>query len=116
MSRDAGHRGPTGPKRYGPEKPPLGLPALKLPEAIPAPEIPRHLGWLNYWSAAAAKAIGFPDPSRDAELLSHARRTATGGWVVRLTEDPLDLGDRAHLAALLRAYERIPEIGGRSVP
>ncbi|MBZ4396139.1 DUF5953 family protein [Myxococcus sp. MISCRS1] len=104
----------TGPKRYGPSKPPLGLPALKMPWDIHSPETPRHLGWLNYWSSAAAQAIGFPDPSRDAELLSRARRTATGGWVVQLTEAPLDLDDPAHLDALKRAYERFPEIGGRA--
>ncbi len=106
----------TGPKLYGPEKPPRGLPALKLPEAIPAPEIPRHLGWLNYWSAAAAKAIGFPEPARDAHLLSRARRMATGGWVVRLTDAPLDLDNPGHLDTLKRAYERFPEIGGRVAP
>jgi hypothetical protein len=92
------------------------LPALKLPEDIPSPEIPHCLGWLNYWSAASARAIGFPDPARDAELLSRARRTATGGWVVRLTDAPLDLDNPAHLDALKRAYERFPEIGGRSTP
>ncbi|AKJ03624.1 Hypothetical protein AA314_05250 [Archangium gephyra] len=69
---------------------------------------------MNYWSAAAAQAIGFPDPARDAGMLSRARRTATGGWVVRLTDTPLDLDDPAHLEALLRAYERFPKIGGRS--
>jgi hypothetical protein len=106
----------TGPKMYGPERPPRGLPAIKLPETIRSPEIPHHLGWLNYWSAAAARAIGFPDPARDAELLSGARRTETGGWVVRLTEAPLELDKPAHLDALLRAYERFPEIGGRSAP
>ncbi|WP_257457115.1 DUF5953 family protein [Archangium lipolyticum] len=105
-----------GPKMYGPPKPPRGLPALKLPDAIPAPEIPHCLGWLNYWSEAAARAIGFPDPARDAELLSRSRRTATDGWVVRLTEAPLDLDNPAHLDALTRAYERFPEIGGRSTP
>ena len=103
----------TGPKRYGPEKPPLGLPSLKLPEAMASPEIPHHLGWLNYWSAAAAQALGFPDPARDAELLSRARRTASGGWVVQLTDAPLDYDDPVHLAVLLRAYERFPAIGGR---
>jgi uncharacterized protein (UPF0261 family) len=81
-----------------------------------APEIPHRLGWLNYWSGAAAQAIGFPDPARDAELLSRARRTVSGGWVVRLTDSPLDLDNPAHLDALLRAYERFPEIGGRSAP
>jgi hypothetical protein len=93
-----------------------GLPSIKLPEDIPSPELPHYLGWLNYWSAAAARAIGFPDPSRDADLLSRSRRTATGGWVVRLTDAPLDLDNPAHLDTLKRAYERFPEIGGRSTP
>jgi hypothetical protein len=99
-----------------PGVPPRGLPALKFPEHIRSPEIPHCLGWLNYWSAAAVQAIGFPDPARDAELLSRARRTATGGWVVRLTDAPLDLDNPAHLDALLQAYARFPEIGGRSAP
>ncbi len=103
----------TDPVRK-PVIPPRGLPALKFPEDIRSPEIPGFLGWLNYWSAAAARAIGFPDPTRDAELLSQARHMATGGWIVRLTETPLELDNPAHLDALLRAYARFPEIGGRS--
>jgi hypothetical protein len=99
-----------------PHVPPRGLPALNLPKHLRSPEIPHYLGWLNYWSAATAQAIGFPDPVRDADLLSRARRTATGGWVVRLTETPLDLDNPLHLEALLRAYERFPEIGGRVPP
>ncbi|MFE8601772.1 DUF5953 family protein [Archangium violaceum] len=98
-----------------PGVPPRGLPALKLPDYIRSPEIPRRLGWLNYWSAAAARAIGFPDPARDAELLSRAWRTA-GGWIVRLTDAPLDLDNLAHLDVLKQAYERFPGIGGRSTP
>ncbi|NOK36663.1 hypothetical protein HMI49_25985 [Corallococcus exercitus] len=106
----------TAPTLQGPPSPRRGLPALKLFEHIRAPEIPYYLGWLNYWSAAAAQAIGFPDPTRDAELLSRARRTATGGWIVQLTDAPLDLDNPAHLDALLRTYERFPEIGGRAAP
>ncbi len=104
----------VGPKLGNPEGPPLGLPMLKLAWKIRSPTVPRYLGWINYWSAAAAEAIGFPDPSRDAELLSRARRTASGGWVVSLTAAPLDLDKPEHLAALKRAYERFPEIGGRA--
>jgi len=106
----------TAPTLQGPPSPRRGLPALKLFHHLRSPEIPAYLGWLNYWSAAAAKAIGFPDPARDADLLSRARRTASGGWVVQLTDAPLDLDDPAHLDALLRAYERFPEIGGRLAP
>ncbi len=104
----------TGPKSGGPERPPHGLPMLKLPWNIRSPTVPRYLGWINYWSAAAAEAIGFPEPSRDAELLARARRTASGGWVVSLTDAPLDLDKPAHLEALKQAYERFPEIGGRA--
>lgn len=106
----------TSPTLQGHPRPPRGLPALNLPEKIRSPEIPHRLGWLNYWSAAAARAIGFPDPARDVDLLSLSRRTAMGGWVVQLTHEPLDLDNLAHLDALKRAYERFPEIGGRSVP
>ena len=96
--------------------PPRGLPVIKSPSAMRSPEIPHRLGWLNYWSTAAARAIGFPDPARDVELLARSRRTATGGWVVRLTDASLDLDNPAHLDALKRAYERFPEIGGRVTP
>ena len=106
----------TSPTLEGPPRPPRGLPALKLPEKIRSPEIPHRLGWLNFWSAAAAQAIGFPDPDRDAELLTRARRTPSGGWVVQLTDAPLDLDIPAHLDALKRAYERFPAIGGRDSP
>ncbi len=106
----------TAPTLQGPPSPRRGLPALKLFKDIRAPEIPHYLGWLNYWSDAGARAIGFPDPSRDADLLSRARRTERGGWIVRLTDTPLDLDDPSHLEALLRAYERFPEIGGRVSP
>jgi hypothetical protein len=99
-----------------PGVPPRGLPVLRLREDIRLPEIPHRLGWMNYWSVAAAQAIGFPDPTLDADLLSRARHTPTGGWVVRLTAAPLDLDNPAHLDALLRAYERFPVIGGRSAP
>jgi hypothetical protein len=101
---------------HGPERSPRGLPMLNLPEKLPAPETPWFLGWLNYWSDATAKTIGFPDPARDAELLTRARRTPSGGWVVKLTDAPLDYDNSAHLDALKRAYERFPEIGGRDSP
>ncbi|RJS21259.1 hypothetical protein DRW03_17780 [Corallococcus sp. H22C18031201] len=91
-----------------------GLPVLQVSRNLRSPEIPPYLGWLNYWSAAAVRAIGFPDPARDADLHSRAWRTASGGWVVPLTDAPLDYNDPSHVEALLRTYERFPEIGGRA--
>jgi hypothetical protein len=101
-------------QRDEPHTPPRGLPSLRLPWELRSPEFPHYLGWLNYWSAATAQALGFPDPSQDAELLSRSRRTASGGWLVPLTDTPLDLDAPAHLDALLRAYARFPAIGGRA--
>jgi len=104
----------TSPSHGGRPNPPRGLPKLKLSYHLRASEIPHYLGWLNYWSPEAARAIGFPEPERDEEWLFRARRTASGGWMVRLTDAPLDLDNPIHLDTLLRAYERFPEIGGRA--
>jgi hypothetical protein len=100
----------------GQHLPPRGLPALKKSEDIRSPEIPQRLGWLNYWSAATARCIGFPVPEHDADLLSRAQRTEAGGWIAQLTDAPLALDSPAHVKALIRAYERFPEIGGRVPP
>ncbi|MGE6757158.1 DUF5953 family protein [Corallococcus interemptor] len=101
---------------HKPQVPPRGLPALKFPQELRSPEIPHRLGWLNYWSDATARIIGFPDPERDANLLSRSRRLSSGGWLVQLTDALLTLDNPAHLDALLRAYERFPVIGGRTEP
>jgi hypothetical protein len=105
----------SAPTLAGPPSPPHGLPALPHPDSF-APETPHRLGWLNYWSAATARTIGFPDASRDTELLSRARRTGSNGWVVPVTDAPLDLDLHDHLSAILRTYERFPIIGGRAAP
>lgn len=98
----------------GPHIPPRGLPVLQRSKDLRSPEVPHHLGWINSWSAATARLLGFPDSSRDSEWLPRARRTPGGGWLLQLTDAPLNLDDPAHLATLLRAYERFPEIGGRA--
>ncbi|MFY2564393.1 DUF5953 family protein [Corallococcus terminator] len=98
----------------GPHIPPRGLPILQLSKDLRSPEVPHHLGWINYWSAATARLLGFPDATLDSEWLPRARRTQSGGWLLQLTDAPLNLDDPAHLATLLRAYERFREIGGRA--
>lgn len=118
-----------------PDEPPPGLPALVDDDERRS--VPYILGWVNYWSKEAAARIGFPDRARHADLLERARRVEGGGWVVQLTEEPLDicfrehtwcagkykapeeprdLSNPAHLRALQRAYELLPAIGGRDKP
>ena len=99
--------------------------------------------WTDRWWPSpelekAAARIGFPDRARHAELLERARRVKGGGWVLQLTDEPLDiyfrthhlkldgtyeapeeprdLSNPAHLRALQRAYELLPAIGGRDRP
>lgn len=84
-----------------------GLPSLRPLRDLPKPEIPERLGWINYLSAAAAALVGFPDPARDEAWLTRARKTTKGAWLVRLTDEPLDVPtDEAHLATLKAAYAR----------
>jgi hypothetical protein len=88
------------------------LPGLCLPAKLRDASIPSRLGWINYWSETTARELQFPDPARDAELLRRSRPTDKA-WVVRLTDEPLDLDRDDHRAALRAAYDRFPQIGGR---
>lgn len=92
---------------------PAGLPGLQRPAMLRDAFVPHALGWINYWSETTAHELGFPDPTRDAELLRRSRPIGKA-WVVRLTDEPLDLRRADHLAALRDAYERFPTIGGRT--
>jgi hypothetical protein len=104
-----------------PGRPPHPIP-FDLPPLQPGPflrgsDVPRDLGWINYWSAATCALLGFPDPSRDARWLRNAKQGKSGAWVVRLTDEMLDPErNPEHVKALHEAYERFPEIGGRVEP
>lgn len=109
---------PPGPVRPGVQALLARLPALAgLPRlrgalgSLPVAEAPLSLGWLNYWSEATARWLGFPEPARDAEWLARATRTPAGAWVLRLTDEPLDVERPEHLDALVRAYRRFDRLG-----
>jgi len=65
-----------------------------------------RLSWLNYWSDAVARALGFPDPVRDRPLEGLYERIADRGWLVALTQAPLDLERPEHLAQMQWAFDR----------
>jgi hypothetical protein len=89
------------------EVPPSGLPRLDLGEDLPR-YVPRRLGWINYFSDAAATRIGFVDDATFASV-----RRVAGGWLAQLTAEPLDLERPDHLEALRTAYARLPALGRR---
>ncbi|MEP6862826.1 MAG: DUF5953 family protein [Deltaproteobacteria bacterium] len=91
---------------------PAGLPGLLPPDKLLDPLVPHCLGWLNYWSERTAHELGFPDGARDAVLLQRSLRIGNA-WVVRLTDEPLDLERDDHRALLRDIYDRFPAIGGR---
>ena len=111
-------RAPPGPMRPGVQallarSPRLAeLPRLRGgPARLPCAAAPPALGWLNYWSAATAEWLGFPDPAQDGEWLARAHRTQAGSWLLQLTQEPLDLERPEHLDLLIRAYRRFARIG-----
>jgi len=84
---------------------------------FPATDVhPNYLGWLNYWSPEVAETLGFPDPEKDAAILPLCKQLPTGAWIVKLTEDPLDLEREDHLDALVWAYWRFHRVGKRLQP
>lgn len=74
--------------------------------------VPYKLGWANYWSANTCQLLNFPRP-RDEELLKTSRQLDSGAWLVRLTEDPLDVSKKEHIDIVVSAYQRFSKINNR---
>ncbi len=87
-----------------------GLPRLDIGEDLPR-DVLRRLGWVNYFSDAAATRIGFVGDATFASV-----RRVAGGWLAQLTAEPLNLKRRDHLEALRTAYARLPALGRRRAP
>lgn len=104
---------------WGPLSPPpptSSLPSIAYTRygGLAAAEQPGFAGWLNYWSDAAARLLGFPDAARDAGLLAHSYRTPLGAWLVKLGPEPLDCAIPRHMELLRTTYERFPKLGVRA--
>jgi hypothetical protein len=92
--------------------PPPGLPELTPPQYGNAPpEEPPWLGWQNYWSEQAAAMMGVKESSRDLNVFTTAEHLAGGGWLLRVTDQPLDPKRPEHMARLAAAYNRFPKLG-----
>jgi hypothetical protein len=89
----------------------------RMPFAMPDPAgLPGRLGWLNYWHPEAAVALGFPDTEKDAAWLRWSSTTPSGAWLVKLTDEPLDLARPDHVDSLAQAYWRFDKVGNRMRP
>jgi len=74
-------------------------------------QVPFALGWCNYWSKETCELLQFPNAELDAGLLKHSEQLAGGAWLVKLTNEPLDLTREAHIGALAHMYRRFAMIG-----
>ena len=74
------------------------LPKLKPHSFLdwPSPTIPHRIGWLNYWYA-----------KKIAGLSRNALITPRGAWLVKTTNEPLDLRRADHVEAIADAYRTI---------
>ena len=91
--------------------PPNGLPALRVMDELAGPFVPQRLGWINYWSPEVVNLLGFPDNFTDACWMRFAEKLENGAWLVRLTDEPLDLNRKEHFEVLVQAYSRFCAIG-----
>jgi len=90
----------------------------KLPKTQPfhrikRPEIPGHLHWVNYFSAATSKVLQLPEVVRHQDGFGVCYQTKSGGWIFGLTNDALDLTKEEHVKAVERAYSLFSVIGRR---
>ncbi len=76
---------------------------------------PMYLGWLNYWSEATCAFVGFSGNKEDLALAPFSYRTPGGAWLVKLTEEPMDVSCPEHVDALVAAYRRWPRVGKKIV-
>lgn len=98
----------------------MQFPILSLPEFVAISDLdiqdrrrPLFVGWLNYWSPETCALLGFPDLEKDSAVLKSSYKTPRGAWLVKLTEEPLDLQRMDHREIVKWAYTRFDEIGVR---
>jgi len=86
----------------------LRLPALADWRDLASPAVPTMLAWVSYWSDEACRLIGFD--GTPAPWFYQATRYPRG-WLVQLTEAPLDVSRPDHVEILRAAYAALPEVG-----
>ena len=64
------------------------------------------LSWVNYWSDPVAQSLDFPNVERDKCVEGLYREVSNRGWLLRLTDRPLDLRIPEHVERLNWAYGR----------
>lgn len=90
-----------------------GRPTLWARTLLDPPDVPQLPGWISFWGASAAAALGFPYRAAHSRWLELARELPGNGWIVAITRAPYD-GTRAeHRQALIDFLMDFPEIGFR---
>ena len=64
------------------------------------------LSWVNYWSDPVARSLDFPNVERDKCLEGLYSEVNNHGWLLKLTDEPLDLRIPEHIERFTWAYGR----------
>jgi hypothetical protein len=90
---------------------PPGIPALSHVNELESAARPAWIGWINYWSDEAAALLGLTERNGDKIVPFQKVARVSGGWVLKVTNVPLDVARPDHLSRLVAAYERFPGVG-----
>lgn len=91
----------------------LGLPRLRSFLFKNMLQVPSNVGWINFWSITSAHLIGWEKLS--FEDLVFRSYCTNEGWIIQLTDEPLNFKFKKHLEVLKAVYKRFPAIGGRDL-
>lgn len=81
--------------------------ATTYPDDLRKRLVPRRLGWLNCWSDRSCELFEFPNRPGDELWLTRARRLPNDdGWLLQLTDSPLDMSLAEHREQVSQAAER----------
>lgn len=91
---------------------PYGLPSINV-KLIENRNRPLIFSWINYWSPESSALVGITEA--DKKYFYKAEQLKNGGWVLQLTQEPLDINIPEHLTKLQDAYSRFQKVGGQDL-
>lgn len=72
---------------------------------------PMSPAWVSFWSYSACQGLGFTGDHAQRARFARTEELPGRGWLVQLTDEPLDLDRPEHLARLHGLCQALPTLG-----